>query len=152
MATSITKNFTFEELEKSATATALGIKNEIPRKYIMNAVRLCDRILQPIRDAWNEPIIITSGYRCAEVNKCVGGVSNSQHMTAAAVDIKTAKGTPAENKKLWNNIMTLVKLEIITARQIIWEHGEYERGPAWIHIAINTKEHSEKKNEIIYNY
>lgn len=152
MATLITENFSLEELEKSATATRRGIKNEIPRKLIINAVRLCDKALQPIRDAFCAPIIVTSGYRCPELNKTVGGVTNSQHLEATAADIKTSAGTLAENRKLWNCIMAMKDGRKLEARQIIWEGGDRSIGPAWIHISINDKEHSFKINEVIYNY
>ena len=35
-----------------------------------------------------EPIIISSGYRSPEVNRCVGGVHSSNHLTGCAVDIR----------------------------------------------------------------
>ena len=37
-----------------------------------------------------EPIIITSGYRSAELNRKVGGVATSNHLTGCAVDIRVA--------------------------------------------------------------
>jgi hypothetical protein len=36
----------------------------------------------------DEPIIINSGYRSAEVNKAVGGAPGSNHLTGCAVDIR----------------------------------------------------------------
>ena len=35
-----------------------------------------------------EPIIVSSGYRSPEVNKCVGGAYSSNHLTGCAVDIR----------------------------------------------------------------
>ena len=35
-----------------------------------------------------EPIIINSGFRSAEVNKAVGGTPSSNHLTGCAVDIR----------------------------------------------------------------
>ncbi|MBR1732407.1 MAG: hypothetical protein IJ729_01500 [Alloprevotella sp.] len=43
--------------------------------------------LAPLREAWGAPIIVVSGYRCAALNKAVGGVKNSQHMVGEAADI-----------------------------------------------------------------
>ena len=37
-----------------------------------------------------EPIVISSGYRSPEVNKCVGGAYSSNHLTGCAVDIRCA--------------------------------------------------------------
>jgi len=35
----------------------------------------------------NDPIIINSGYRSPEVNKAIGGVPSSNHLTGCAADI-----------------------------------------------------------------
>ena len=55
-------------------------------------MKLVRPILQPLRDELDVPIIITSGYRCYEHNKWVGGVENSHHLFEAgrsAVDFTT---------------------------------------------------------------
>lgn len=43
-------------------------------------------VLEPFRVWYNRPININSGYRTAEHNKKVGGVSNSLHLKGLAVD------------------------------------------------------------------
>jgi uncharacterized protein YcbK (DUF882 family) len=49
--------------------------------------------LQHLRDINERPITINSGYRSPELNKKVGGSSNSYHMKGMAADI-TMKGVP----------------------------------------------------------
>jgi len=44
-------------------------------------------LLQKLRDTIQEPIIITSGYRCKDENERVGGVKNSYHLFGMAADI-----------------------------------------------------------------
>jgi uncharacterized protein YcbK (DUF882 family) len=66
---------------------------------------LIDRILDPLREKYGKPIIVNSGYRCPKLNKCVGGVSTSQHVKGQAADI-TGKSA-IENKKLFNLIIDL---------------------------------------------
>ena len=44
--------------------------------------------LQIARDWAGIPFDISSGYRCPEHNKAIGGVSDSAHMKAIAADIK----------------------------------------------------------------
>jgi len=44
--------------------------------------------LQQLRDTINKPIIITSGYRCKQYNKSIGGYSHSPHLIGEAADIK----------------------------------------------------------------
>ena len=83
----LTPHFKLSEFEFSTTALARGFDNHCPQHLIPNLRNLCERILEPLRAWVNEPIIISSGYRCPQLNKAVGGVSNSQHMTGEAADI-----------------------------------------------------------------
>jgi len=85
--TRLTKNFTLEEMMHSNTAKARGLKNEPNLEQTDNLFKLCVRLLQPLRDIYGEPMIISSGFRSPEVNKAVGGVSNSQHMKGQAADV-----------------------------------------------------------------
>ena len=47
-------------------------------------------LLQAIREHFNKPITITSGYRTAAHNKSVGGAKSSQHLLGKAADIQVA--------------------------------------------------------------
>lgn len=49
-------------------------------------------VLCEIREHFNKPLIIRSGYRCATHNKAVGGATNSFHTKGNAVDF-TIKDT-----------------------------------------------------------
>lgn len=84
------KNFKLPEFFASSTADKNDIKNEphIDERATIerNINSLVDNVLDPIRDKLCTPVIITSGYRCPQVNKLVGGVNNSQHMTGCAAD------------------------------------------------------------------
>ena len=84
------KHFYFSEFFRSSTAEKNGIKNEPSSDEKATIVRninlLVDNVLDPVRDMVNTPIIITSGYRCPQVNRLVGGVDNSQHMSGCAAD------------------------------------------------------------------
>ena len=60
----LTKNFTLEEFERSDTAKRLGIDNHVPQFAVERLRTLCEKVLQPVRDHFGVPIIITSGYRC----------------------------------------------------------------------------------------
>lgn len=86
----ISRNFSFSEFEASDTAARLHINNAIRDWDVRdNIIALVDNVLQPLRDAWGGPMFIGprhSGYRCPELNKAVGGVDNSQHMTGEAAD------------------------------------------------------------------
>lgn len=141
----LSKNFTYRELTASATARRKGIDNTPSTQGYLNMIALCRDILQPLRDAWGEPIIVGSGYRCPELNKAVGGVRNSDHMYGCAADIKSVEDTPERNKKLYDLIRDLTKKGVLkNVKQVIDEYN-YD----WIHIAIQDGR-TGKRNEFIH--
>lgn len=78
----ITNNFSLAEL----TYTQQPLPNAPCTMVIINLCWGVHQILQPLRNHLGVPITITSGYRSAEVNKAVGGVPSSQHLTGCAAD------------------------------------------------------------------
>lgn len=87
----ISKDFSYREFEASPTADRKGICNVITTVAVRDAVKeLTERVLQPLRDIAGHPLRISSGYRCAELNREVGGVPTSQHTKGEAADIEAA--------------------------------------------------------------
>ena len=88
--TNLSEHMTLAELTKTNT----GIENVPSEAQVENLKRVC-RWLERLRKRWNDkygdgddPIIINSGFRSPEVNKAVGGVPTSNHLTGCAVDIR----------------------------------------------------------------
>ena len=88
----LSEHFKLAELCKTSVRTADG--NIPSHAAIENLKRLCGW-LEMLRSEWNsrygdgdDPIIINSGYRSAQVNKAVGGVATSNHLKGCAVDIR----------------------------------------------------------------
>ena len=88
----LSEHFTLAELCKTSVKTKDG--NIPSHVHIENLKRVCSW-LEMLRSEWNnrygdgdDPIIINSGYRSAQVNKAVGGVATSNHLTGCAVDIR----------------------------------------------------------------
>ena len=104
----LTDNFTLKELTKTNT----GLPNLITDLEIDNLTRLCQKVLQPLRDIYGKPIIVNSGYRSERVNKAVGGVPTSQHRKGEAADITA--GSKEENKKLFDILKTMEFDQLIT--------------------------------------
>lgn len=104
----LTDNFTLKELTKTNT----GLPNLITDLEIDNLTRLCQKVLQPLRDIYGKPIIVNSGYRSDRVNKAVGGVPTSQHRKGEAADITA--GSKEENKKLFDILKTMEFDQLIT--------------------------------------
>lgn len=131
------KYFTIGEMVRSQVADARGIDNRLPKEYLCNVKNLIDRVLDPLRQAYGKPVYINSGYRCAELNRAVGGVSNSYHLTGCAADLDTRQGK-AENEKLFDYIRGHLPFT-----EVGWEGGG-----RWIHVALVPGRESEK--EVFY--
>ena len=87
----LTKNFSLEEMYRSETARRCGIDNKPQTEEVVENLRaLCLEVLQPLRDHLGRPVVVSSGYRCKDLNKKVGGVENSQHLKGEAADIKVS--------------------------------------------------------------
>lgn len=136
-----TKNFSYDELIASSTAKRLGLDNTPTPEEKERLRQLAEDILQPIRDAWRAPIVVTSGFRSEEVNKAVGGVKTSQHRLGEAADIKV--GGKDRNKKLFNLIYKLISTGKIKVGQLIDEYN-YQ----WIHVSLPRK--NKENNQILH--
>ena len=122
------KYFTIQELTASATALREGIDNR-PSKCAYHLLHvLVDQLLDPIREAWGEPIVVSSGYRCKQLNALVGGVKNSHHILGCAADI--IAGNRADHRKLFKMIQKMQQEGRIKFTQLILE-GDGR----WIHIS-----------------
>ena len=143
----LSKNFTLEELVFSITANNHGINNTPNAEAKACLKRLAVEVLQPIRDAWGQPIVISSGYRCAKLNAAVGGVKNSQHLLGQAADIKA--NNPKDNGKLHAMIKKMVKDGRIKVGQLIWEYGS-ETCPKWVHVSLPRV--GKPNNQMLYYY
>lgn len=88
----LTQHFTLEEMTRSATAEARGIRNEPNAVQIANLRRLCEKVLEPLRAHFGTPIRINSGFRCEKLNAAVGGAKRSYHLQGRAADIPMKAG------------------------------------------------------------
>lgn len=141
MTTQISKNFTLEELTASATAKRLGIINAVGHQEVVNLCALVHHVLQPLRDAMQEPIKIGSGYRCPRLNKAVGGVANSQHIAGQAADL-CIDGDKAKGRRWFTWIMANCDFD-----QLIWEHNA--KGSYWVHVSYRAD--GRNRHQVINN-
>lgn len=119
--------FTLRELTKSSTATTYHIDNTPSDDIIRNLQYGVDMVLDPLRRLYGKPIVITSGYRCNELNKRVGGVTNSWHTQGNAADIHIASLTEAS--KIFANLQKIPSVD--TA---LFEHSTSGQ---WLHVQWN---------------
>lgn len=135
----LTENFTLNELVYSATAEKNKIDNRPSVQVIANLKSLCENVLQPLRNALGCPIVITSGFRCAVLNKKVGGQPSSQHLMGQAVDLVV----PQKNlKDVFNYIKSHLNYD-----QLLYE---YSKNDKWIHVSFRNDGHNRK--QAIDNY
>ena len=144
METNITMHFTIEEMYASDTAKRLGIDNKPSTQKMINIVYLCAYVLEPLRVAMNEPIKISSGYRCEKLNKAVGGVYNSQHLKGQAADIDI-QGDMAFGRKIFDYIKDHLPFD-----QLIWEHNP-KTGTYWVHVSYVFPDFGKNRKKVINN-
>jgi zinc D-Ala-D-Ala carboxypeptidase len=120
----LSDNFYLDEFTRSQTAARFGIDNSIKigSMEYLNVVRLCRDVLQPIRNALG-PVYISSGYRCAQLNKKMDGAANSQHTKGEAADITVTDHTPLQ-------VANWCAANLTNYDQIIHEFGE------WVHVSV----------------
>lgn len=122
--------FTDEELLRSATAERHGIANRPDAEAQKNLDALRWGVLNPLRERWGKPIYVTSGYRCARVNRLVGGDPNSQHTKGEAADIGGT--SPKENLAM---AKVLLSLPNGFDQLILEETGRGDLLPEWLHVS-----------------
>lgn len=133
MDTLLSPHFSLLELTSSPTATRRGIDNTASPEIIQNLKLLCENILEPLRARLNEPIRITSGYRCEKLNKVIGGAKNSQHVLGQAVDF-TVDSMSVED------LFIFICNTNLQWSQCIQEFGN----EGWIHISFDETRKREK--------
>ena len=153
--TCLSPHFTLAEMCKTSAKTADGrsaqgdallAKNIPSHVHIENLKRLCGW-LEMLRDEWNrrygegdDPIIINSAYRSEAVNKAVGGVKGSNHLTGCAVDIRVAG---MEQLVRYATIL----LDISDESQEDFDELLLERSPRgtyWLHFAVRPSDNRRK--------
>ena len=132
----LSQHFTLWEFLRSETALKRGIDNEdITEVQLQNMQALCEKVLQPVRDHFGVPIIITSGYRCPDLNDAVKGATSSQHMKGEAADFKI-KVDNTKGVKLYDLYLWMV--DNLSFDQLIWEVRDGGRRK-WIHVSYKNE-------------
>ena len=121
-------HFSIKELEKSETASRLGINNTAPPEVRASLENLVICLLDPLREAYGGPLYVNSGYRCPKLNAAVNGSPTSQHVKGEAADIDTRKGK-TENARLFKLIRERFDFD-----QLI-----DEKNYSWIHVSFKSK-------------
>ena len=135
----LSENFSLGELLKSQTAERKGIDNKpSDPSIIVNLQVLCEKVLQPVRDEFNSPVVINSGYRCKKLNTAIGGSKKSQHCFGEAADIEVPT---LSNRDLAEWIKNNLDFD-----QLILEfyNGKDPRS-GWVHVSYKNKDDNRKQ-------
>lgn len=126
MPTMLTDNFSLDEFIFSQTAARSGIDNT-PDETILLNLRHLAKTLELVRTTLgNVPIIISSGYRCPDLNKAIKGAKSSAHLTGLAVDFTAPKfGTVLQTARA------------IAASDLVFDQIIYEFG-RWVHLGVSA--------------
>lgn len=141
-------NFSIAELVQSSTAEQLKINNNPPsivKVHLTETITL----LECIRAEWAEycerhdlgtpAIRITSGYRSPELNKAVGGVKNSAHVTGYAADLQPVNGKQDEFERFFATEFSLMGYAF---DQIIIERSKSSR---WVHVGYKRADGKQRR-------
>ena len=127
----LSENFTLQELIYSDTAIRRGIDNKPNDETIENLKIVCENILEPVREYFKAPVVISSGYRSVEVCEAVGSSAKSQHTKGQAADFEIF-GIP--NKDVADWIVNNIDFD-----QCILEFwNEKEPNSGWVHCSFNA--------------
>lgn len=138
----ISKNFDYKEFEKT-DVPGMQVRNTITSAEVRDSIKaLVDEVLQPLRDAWDEPLAINSGYRCPEVNKAVGGVPTSQHTKGEAADVcPFGRNGHGDIETVRQLAQKAVELDLPFDQMILY--------PSFVHFSHRLK--GEQRRQILYN-
>jgi hypothetical protein len=124
MSKSLSEHFSLEELILSQTAARQSIDN-MPSAAIIQTLRKLAAALEDVRSLLGGvPMLVSSGYRCPELNEAVGGAKNSAHMDGLAADFTA----PAFGAVI--QVARKIAASHIAYDQLIHEYA------AWVHLGL----------------
>jgi zinc D-Ala-D-Ala carboxypeptidase len=135
----LSEHLELSEVTRSESAKRNGISNMPTPEHIDNFKILATKVFEPIREHFGVPIRISSGYRSAELNKCVGGSTTSQHSSGEAIDIDQDY-TTITNKQVFDYIKDNLAFD-----QLINEFNY-----AWVHVSY--KANGKQRGEVLEAY
>ena len=131
----LSEHFVLDEFVRSATAQRLHIDNTPQLCHVSRLIALCEHVLEPLRRSFG-PLIINSGYRCAALNRAVGGVPHSQHLRGEAADVRT--NTLQQARRMYDFVRQNLVFD-----QVILERSA-RSGSVWLHVSYRKDEQANR--------
>lgn len=123
-------NFTYEEMTRTNHRSFLE-ENQRDAIECMDELSATASMLQVIRDHYNAPVVVHSGFRCDALNQAIGGSVTSQHMKGEAADFHVIG---VDLTEVFNWIHSESEIPF---GQLILE-GIVANKPSWIHISLGV--------------
>lgn len=127
----LSKNLSLNEVTKSNTATRLGIDNTPNEHHLLALRATAVNVFQKIREHFNAPIFVSSGYRGPALNKAINGATSSQHCKGEALDLDMDFRSGPTNREVFEYIRKNLLFD-----QLIWEFGD-DYNPGWVHVSFS---------------
>lgn len=137
--------FKFSELCKSDIATKNGIDNYPKSAQIITNLYNLIKFLNPMREAWGSPVLITSGYRCDQLNAILGGSLKSAHKIGFAVDMIPKNGKVTD---LFNFFKDYLLTKNLDFDELILENNGKS---VWVHFALYSIDGKQRKKILQLN-
>ena len=134
----LSKNFSLAEMIKSQTAERKGINNNPNEDNIENLQRLCEHILQPVRDHYGKVVSVSSGFRSPELCVAIGSSTTSQHASGQAADFEIYG---VSNKELADYIADNLDFDQLILE--FWKPEEPNSG--WVHCSYKGADNNRKE-------
>lgn len=128
----------FKETETivSSTGKKLGIKNT-PNELEKDNIQYTANRMDFIRELLGVPLIVTSWFRCEELNNAVGGSKTSAHRFGLAVDVHSNK---MDTKTIYEKLIKAKELDFLSYDQLI-----YYPKKNFVHIGFKLNKNEERK-------
>lgn len=137
--TQLSEHFSLLELTVSANAVRLGLDNT-PPPDILARLKTSAQQLERVRDLLGgRPIVVSSGYRSAAVNRAAGGEKTSAHLSGWAIDFTCPTfGSPLA-------ICERIQRSALSFDQLI-EEG------TWVHISFDPRRRGQVLSKVAGGY
>jgi len=126
----LTRNISFEEMTLTSHRKYLE-KNRAEGERLIGTLKATAQMLQRVRNKWDKPLIIHSGFRGKALNRVIGGSKLSQHCLAEAADFHIV-GVELEEVFEW-----IWKESGLKFGQLIGE-GVVKDRFSWIHLSLGS--------------
>jgi hypothetical protein len=121
----VSEHFSFYELTTTEMRRYVENNRILGVHFIEQLSALCARLLEPLRDHFQRPVIIHSAYRCPALNSAIGGAPASQHTKGEAADLHVS-GVCLDDVFAWYRVSGLA------FGQVILEMG------TWVHVSLGS--------------